>query len=735
MKVVLPHWFDDSFKAQHLMDTAPYEFPEPSLLNPQPRRTSIEGPTLSKDQKTLLRSIELAENGTSKRLKEDLKGKVWQGRKILLSATLALEAGRRETVEDLIERTGGIVVRTTTPLLEEDAMEEVDVLVTRYREGSAYLRALQLHKTIGTLAWLFHVEYSGSFVSPTKHLLHFPVRSHKIPELVGKVRFLLGNTMRDLFFVQKITVSNYTGETREYLKVLITHMGAEFSKEMKRNDTFVVVACSKTPKTEKAHEWGVEIVNHLWLEDCYTEWRMVPFTNSRYTHSFPSDQLQLAICSRELEDITFDSELKELGPSPSKAGKKPATGREHRSPGEVLADVKNYKRVATSSFQEREEQEEQEEVEAVIGGIDLDMEVDEDTTGPGLSASALRRSTVNAQASSSTAKPSSPKRATAAKSPQQPVEAVEKAQPTSPLTTTRQPYPVEDPVSDGLSPTPVPKRRKKISLEGKNVVPVFTEKPQSKSRRYDPDDEDGGPLSLDQLRSNIRSGKPTRDERVGANKPVKIKTLDKLKEQAQAVEKEAAQTDESEKEVDTDEDETEGVSSSVTRPTRPPRPAPRSKQVPYPVEAGDSRSGPATKPAAKNKGPPSGPRVDDLSGNNNDYWHSDRKAKPPKSKEERQKEKEALESGGGRVKRGAASRAASKLKNDMEDRNRFEKEIKHGQVMGSWEGKRALYKRGRDPEHDEILDRRPPKKRKSMPESGEDSVMEGSVIFKRCVLR
>ena len=202
MKVVLPHWFDDSFKAQHLMDTAPYEFPDPPLLKP-PRGTNIEGPSLSKDQKTLLRAIELAENGSSKRLREDLKGNVWQGRKILLSATLELEAGRRETVEGLIERTGGTVVRASTPFLEEDAVEEVDVLVTRYREGSAYLRALQLHKTIGTLAWLFHVEYSGSFVSPTKHLLHFPVRSQKIPDLVGKVRLLVGNAPCETYLLHR----------------------------------------------------------------------------------------------------------------------------------------------------------------------------------------------------------------------------------------------------------------------------------------------------------------------------------------------------------------------------------------------------------------------------------------------------------------------------------------------------------------------------------------------------
>lgn len=500
-------------------------------------------------------------------------------------------------------------------------------------------------------------------------------------------------------------------------------MGAEFSKEMKRSDTFVVVACSKTNKTEKAHEWGVEIVNHLWLEDCYTEWRMAPFTNSRYTHSFPSDQLQLATCSRGLGNITYEGELKELGLSPSKAEKNPASGREQRSSGEILADVKNYKRVATSSFQEREEVE-----AAVVGGMDSDVGM-EDTIGPDVSTSALRHDTVNAQASSSTRKPRSPTKATAAMPHQRAIEVTENPQLGTPSKVVRQPHPVEEPVSSSLSPAPVPKKRKKISLGGNNVAPAFTDKPQSKSRRCDAADEDDEPLSLDQLRSVARSSKPISKGRVDADKPVKIKALGRLKEETKAAEK---AKDESKRRADPDEDETDVVESPVAKLTRPPKPAPRSKQVPRPTKADDSHSRPATKAAAKC--PSSEPQVDDLPGNNHEYWYSERKAKPPRSKEERQKEQETLDVDGGRTKRGAASKAASKLKSDMEDRNRFEKEIKHGQVMGTWEGKRALYKRGRDPEHDEILDRRPPKKRKSMPESGEDSVVEGTVIFKRFVL-
>jgi hypothetical protein len=98
-------------------------------------------------------------------------------------------------------------------------------------------------------------------------------------------------------------------------------------------------------------------------------------------------------------------------------------------------------------------------------------------------------------------------------------------------------------------------------------------------------------------------------------------------------------------------------------------------------------------------------------------------------KEERQKGKEALESDGGRTKRGAASRAASKLKSDMEDRNQFEKEIKHGQLWALGRGRGRYISVDVTQNLDEVLDRRPPKKRKSMPESVEDSVVEGSVIL------
>jgi hypothetical protein len=91
-----------------------------------------------------------------------------------------------------------------------------------------------------------------------------------------------------------------------------------------------------------------------------------PFTNSRYTHSFPSDQLQLAIGSRGLENITFDGELEGLGLSPSEAGKETEPFEENS------AALERYLRMSKiinlrpcQAFRNGEE------VEAVVNGMDL----------------------------------------------------------------------------------------------------------------------------------------------------------------------------------------------------------------------------------------------------------------------------------------------------------------------------------------------------------------------------
>lgn len=96
-------------------------------------------------------------------------------------------------------------------------------------------------------------------------------------------------------------MTNYTGESREYLKKLITAMGAQFTPSMSgRNTVLIAAQCvslmslSLGPvnyiisssisgtKATKARNWSIPIVNHTWLEDCFVQWRNLTVGLEKY---------------------------------------------------------------------------------------------------------------------------------------------------------------------------------------------------------------------------------------------------------------------------------------------------------------------------------------------------------------------------------------------------------------------------------------------------------------------
>ncbi|KAF6753929.1 hypothetical protein DFP72DRAFT_1170673 [Ephemerocybe angulata] len=164
---------------------------------------------------------------------------VWGGRRILLARNLMLFGGRRDAVAVGIQRAGGVVVRwegddeededsvvanTTTPnttadasttnaanttgantttsaaarkrsrallrtrhRLEAAAIPSCDIYITRYRSGPAYTSAFRAGKTIGTLAWLYHVQATGVVSRPMDQLLHYPVPERRVEGFGGHV--------------------------------------------------------------------------------------------------------------------------------------------------------------------------------------------------------------------------------------------------------------------------------------------------------------------------------------------------------------------------------------------------------------------------------------------------------------------------------------------------------------------------------------------------------------------
>lgn len=225
VKILLPHWFDDAVRLGNgNLVVAPYEWPDPPLLKGTTGDDDPKGkkPKHDTEPDAMKRSIyatattytpTAGEPSLPKNLPLSAKP-VWAGRRILLSRSLQLFAGRREAVEVGITRGGGQVVRYSgddenldeeqdskgkkprlreKQLKEEEAgaIDQCDILVTRWRGGKAYKRALDTSKTIGSLAWLFHVQHTGVLSRPLDQLLHYPIPKRPIEGFAAHVNHVL----------------------------------------------------------------------------------------------------------------------------------------------------------------------------------------------------------------------------------------------------------------------------------------------------------------------------------------------------------------------------------------------------------------------------------------------------------------------------------------------------------------------------------------------------------------
>ncbi|OUM56241.1 hypothetical protein PIROE2DRAFT_19232 [Piromyces sp. E2] len=82
-----------------------------------------------------------------------------------------------------------------------------------------------------------------------------------------------------------ITITNYHGQARKYIIQLIYALGAKFTSNMTTDNTHII--CGDGKKYEKAVEWNIEIVNHIWLEESYRNRCVQAITKPIYTYYPP----------------------------------------------------------------------------------------------------------------------------------------------------------------------------------------------------------------------------------------------------------------------------------------------------------------------------------------------------------------------------------------------------------------------------------------------------------------
>ncbi|KAJ1892261.1 regulator of Ty1 Transposition [Kickxella alabastrina] len=280
---VLPHWFQESLSVLYRVPITPYVFPNPPVLRgemgikDEPAGTSALAMPVGAENSgsggggayelPKPRSAFMA--GCVVAIGTQLRHSLSEGAVARLTQRLT-EAGacvcEPRAAQSLQQDHG------TQALLEESLIsdwEDVDVLVCQHREGYEYSKAARLGKVIGTLVWLYQVFLTETLTAPTRRLLHYPLPPTAVP---GMERLV-------------VSVSNYTGAARDYIRMLVVAMGGRYTGQLTRANTTLVTACAQGAKYEAATRSStIDVVNHLWVEQCCRRWKMLSTSHPSFVH-------------------------------------------------------------------------------------------------------------------------------------------------------------------------------------------------------------------------------------------------------------------------------------------------------------------------------------------------------------------------------------------------------------------------------------------------------------------
>ncbi|OAD07331.1 hypothetical protein MUCCIDRAFT_77696 [Mucor lusitanicus CBS 277.49] len=294
--VVLPQWLDDCLRYHLLFPYDTYRLPAPTIYyQHKPRPATLFKYPLGKQVSLLVPSKDLE-------CKRPLHNQVvYFGKDVPFIRDM--KKGQENEADALRQLWYALVQEMGGTVAEEYHPHRVTVVILKYRSSLEYKQAVQDQKCVASCSWLSNTYCRGYLCSPMDTLLDYPIPKVGIAGMEKCV----------------IALTGFKGVNREFLNRLIFACGAYFSAKLAKDTTYLICGGGYGDKYAELHNYpNVIRVNHLWLEDCYAQFRMIDYRSDRRYTYIPQDnallegtvghtQLMPQVIDR-FKDDTYDQE-------------------------------------------------------------------------------------------------------------------------------------------------------------------------------------------------------------------------------------------------------------------------------------------------------------------------------------------------------------------------------------------------------------------------------------------